>query len=159
MDDADVLLQWRNDEETRRWSRTHGLVASADHRRWLERTLADPNSLQWVGECAAIPVGTVRYELDPRRTQAEVSLTVAQEARGRRLGARLHEFSIPLLAAAVPTLGSIVAYVHRANAASLRLFQGQGYRSDDNGRDAHGYLRMYRPIAFGGPRKPASAAR
>lgn len=150
MEDADVLLAWRNDEQTRRWSRQHELVSRDEHLQWLQRRLADPRSLQWVAEGiviperVAVPVGIVRYELDLRREQGEVSITVAPQSRGKGVAGRLLAQSEPLLRTAVPDLALLVAHVHSAHEASLRLFEGAGYRRVTETPDAHGYLRLRR---------------
>ena len=124
--DAALLLSWRNDTETRRWSRTPDPVAVADHQSWLSRTLASPDRRLFVAEHEDRPVGTVRFD---RAGEAwEVNITVAPSARGRRLAA-------PMLLAAERALGPAVihANVHHANAASLAVFRRAGYRMTTDG--------------------------
>ncbi|MGB3439973.1 MAG: bifunctional UDP-2,4-diacetamido-2,4,6-trideoxy-beta-L-altropyranose hydrolase/GNAT family N-acetyltransferase [Actinophytocola sp.] len=119
--DAASLLSWRNDAETRRWSRTSDPVSPVEHKAWLARVLADPARLLYVAEHDGRPVGTVRFDRDG--PVWEVSITVAPEARGRRL-------AVPMLLAAERALGPgvIRANVHRDNGASLALFRRGGYR-------------------------------
>jgi spore coat polysaccharide biosynthesis predicted glycosyltransferase SpsG/ribosomal protein S18 acetylase RimI-like enzyme len=123
--DADLLLGWRNDPLTRRWSRTTDPVTAAGHRTWLARVLADGDRHLLVAEHGGRPVGTVRF--DRAGDVHEVSITVAPEARGRRL-------AVPMLLAAERALGAevpeatIEAEVHRDNTASLALFRKAGYR-------------------------------
>lgn len=119
-DDAELLLTWRNDPQTRRWSRTSDPVRPEDHRSWLDRVLADGGRRLLVAEYEGAPVGTVRFDRDGAAW--EVSITVAPEARGRGL-------AVPVLLAAERTLGSatVHANVHRDNAASLALFHRAGY--------------------------------
>lgn len=157
MDDAEVLLRWRNDEQTRRWSRRHEPVGRAEHLRWLRRALVDPRCLLWVGQDAALPAGVVRYDLDVDREQGEISITVAPEQRGQGVAGRLLRRSEPALRAAVPTVETAVARIHAAHYGSLRLFEGAGYRRDDQGEDAHGFLRLCRRIPSGPLRTAASA--
>lgn len=130
--DADLLLAWRNDEQTRAWSRTAAMVGRTEHRAWLARVLADPDRLLLVAEHGSHPVGTVRLDR-VSGAEWEVSVTVAPEQRGRGLAARI-------LAAGEATLGggvTIFANVHRDNAASLALFRRAGYR-ECAGRPADG---------------------
>ncbi|MDQ4116552.1 MAG: bifunctional UDP-2,4-diacetamido-2,4,6-trideoxy-beta-L-altropyranose hydrolase/GNAT family N-acetyltransferase, partial [Actinomycetota bacterium] len=89
--DADMLLAWRNDPETRRWSRTPAPVHAVEHRAWLERSLASGDRMLLVVEDACGPVGTVRWDRGPHGW--EVSITVAPERRGAGLAG-------PVLAAA-----------------------------------------------------------
>jgi spore coat polysaccharide biosynthesis predicted glycosyltransferase SpsG len=123
--DAGMLLAWRNDPETRRWSRTPSPVTAVEHRAWLERSLHDEDRMLLVVEDTSGPVGTVRWDRDAHGW--EVSITVAPERRGGG-------FAGPVLAAGERALRStagagtpVTALVHRDNAASARLFARAGY--------------------------------
>jgi RimJ/RimL family protein N-acetyltransferase len=124
--DSALLLAWRNDSQTRAWSRTTDPVSPADHETWLTRVLADPDRRLLVAELDGKPVGTVRFDRDGGAW--EVSITVAPEARGRRL-------AVPILLAAERALApaTVRANVHRDNAASLALFERAGYRPESGG--------------------------
>ncbi|MFC5290683.1 GNAT family N-acetyltransferase [Actinokineospora guangxiensis] len=118
--DSDLLLTWRNDPTTRRWSLTQDPVPVEDHRRWLAKALTDRVLL--VAEERGTPVGTVRF--DPRAPgEAEVSITLAPTARGRSLAR-------PVLEAAHDELPGVrfLALIHRDNHVSRRLFAAAGYR-------------------------------
>jgi spore coat polysaccharide biosynthesis predicted glycosyltransferase SpsG/RimJ/RimL family protein N-acetyltransferase len=121
--DFGLLLAWRNDPETRAWSRTIDPVAPTDHADWLDRVLADPDRLLLIAERGNHPVGTVRF--DREGDHWEVSITVAPDARGQKL-------AVPMLLAAEGRLGGadIRACVHKDNAASLALFRKAGYARD-----------------------------
>lgn len=135
--DAELLLAWRNDEQTRSWSRDSRPIALADHTAWLDRVLADPARLLLVFESDS-PLGTVRFDLVEADTW-EVSITLAPTHRGRGL-------SGPMLAAAEAALrarhpaGTILASVHHNNAASLRLFHTAGYT--ETGEPTGPFLRL-----------------
>lgn len=124
--DAALLLAWRNDPATRTASRSTDPVDPAAHRRWLAAVLADPGRLLLVAERAGVPVGTVRFDRVAPDLW-EVSITLAPEARGRRLG-------VPVLMAgerawhASVGRAALLAHVRPENAASLRLFEAAGYR-------------------------------
>ena len=124
--DAGMLLAWRNDPETRRWSRTPSPVPASEHRAWLDRSLADRDRMLLVVEDADGPVGTVRWDHEPGGW--EVSITVAPERRGAG-------FAGPVLAAGERALRAVTgaavpvtAVVHRDNMASARLFARAGYQ-------------------------------
>lgn len=125
--DAELLLNWRNDPETRRWSRASEVVPLADHVRWLESVLASADRLLFVAEADG-PVGTVRFDLvsDAPEGTWEVSITVAPECRGRGLAGAI-------LAAGERELRRrqsarcVLASVHEDNSASVALFRKAGY--------------------------------
>lgn len=123
--DSALLLAWRNDPETRARSRTTDPVAPGDHQAWLDRSLHNPDRRLLIAEQQHEPVGTVRFDRDGRHW--EVSITVAPEARGRRL-------AVPILLAAERVLephATVRACVHRDNAASLSLFRRAGYQEEE----------------------------
>lgn len=125
--DAEILLAWRNDPETRRWSRNMDPVTAEGHRAWLARTLDDDDRILLVAEDEHGPVGTARFDREDDGAW-EVSVTVAPHRRGTRMAG-------PLLAAAEQTLRehagppvTLLAVVHQDNEASVRLFVRAGYR-------------------------------
>lgn len=87
MDDASILLEWRNDQITRLNSHDTNEVSDITHRRWLDKMLADESSIVLIGEYAGIPVGTARATLD--RNAWSLSWTVAPVYRNRGIGTRL----------------------------------------------------------------------
>ena len=122
--DSALLLAWRNDPETRARSRGTDPVTAAEHEAWLTRVLADPDRRLLIVHRGRQPVGTVRFDRDGEGW--EVSITVAPEARGRRL-------AVPVLLAAERSVrpATLRACVHRDNGASLALFRRAGYRQVD----------------------------
>jgi len=123
MADAELLLAWRNDPDTRAWSRTSDTISLADHRDWLATALDNPERRFLIAEYDDRPVGTVRF--DYGNDAWEVSITLAPAARGRRL-------ALPVLLTAEAALANptIHAIVHRDNAASRALFHHAGYRDE-----------------------------
>jgi spore coat polysaccharide biosynthesis predicted glycosyltransferase SpsG/RimJ/RimL family protein N-acetyltransferase len=123
IEDSATLLAWRNDPETRAWSRTTDPVTAEDHEAWLDRTLANPDRRLLIAEQHLEPVGTIRFDRDGDHW--EVSITVAPRARGRKL-------AVPMLLAAEREIrGTIRACVHQDNKASLALFDRADYRRDN----------------------------
>lgn len=133
--DAALLLAWANDPLTRWASSDRPVIEPAEHAAWLERGLAATDrSWMWIGERDGRAIGVVRFE---RRTgdDAEVSITVAPEQRGRGVGAALLASGIDTFdAVAGPT--RLIARIRSDHAASLALFAGAGFtRTDDDTAD------------------------
>ncbi|HXC46458.1 MAG TPA: GNAT family N-acetyltransferase [Solirubrobacteraceae bacterium] len=143
VDDSTRILAWRNDIQTRRWSRDPREIALEEHASWLARTLADSSTRLWVAEVDGIAIGHVR--IGPQTNgSAEVHLALASDARGRGLGAAvLTQAGALALADAEVTL--LCAHVKPENHASLRTFERSGFRPI--GLDADGLVRLERPSA------------
>ncbi len=84
MNDAALLLRWRNDPLTRKMSRDTGEIAYDDHVDWLRKLLADPTRQIFIVLKDGQAVGTVRADRDD--DVAEVSWSVAPECRGQGIG-------------------------------------------------------------------------
>lgn len=88
LSDGQRLLAWRNDPETRAASFDGGEVFPEEHSRWLRRKLDDASCAILVAEDGGVAVGLVRFDWGADAI-AEISVTVAPEARGRGIGSLL----------------------------------------------------------------------
>jgi RimJ/RimL family protein N-acetyltransferase len=125
-EDADLLLGWRNDADTRRWSRSGDPVAPDRHAAWLTTVLSDPVRHLWVLERDGEPVVTVRHDR-VRQGRYEVSVTVAPHRRGEGLATEALAAAGHALAQQDPPPLVIEAHVQQDNAASLAVFGAAGY--------------------------------
>lgn len=143
LDDAHTLFAWRNDPVTRAASRNQEPVAWQDHLRWLTGSLDNPDRRLLVCEDSGVRIGTARWDRLDHRSW-EVSITLAPEARGKRLARAV------LLAAErmldTPDPVRLVAAVHEGNRPSQRLFARAGYLpstpSDEQGFAGYSKWRL-----------------
>ncbi len=123
-DDARLLLDWRNDTQTRQSSWSSEPVSQVDHARWMEKTLSSRERLLFVAQVDQKPVGQVRLDLLGSGL-AEVSITVAPECRGKGLAAAmLRAANDAALGAGVTTLR---AQIKVGNEKSVRAFKAAGF--------------------------------
>ena len=90
IEDAEMLFEWRNDEETRRASIIMAPLIWEEHVAWLEKSVKGvfPGRSIYIVEASGKPVGVVRS--DTRADgYTEVSYTVAPLWRGKGLGKRM----------------------------------------------------------------------
>lgn len=136
LSDADVLLEWRNDAETRRRARTQQVIDLADHVSWLAAALADESRLYRLlvstDGSVELPLASVRYDCEAGTGLAVVSILVAPTARGRGIGRVALERTLPELRQWQPDLSAVLAVVHKDNPASRRLFQSTGFTYRDS---------------------------
>jgi len=118
MEDAELLLSWRNDPVTRSFSRNALPVDRTEHLEWLRRTLEDPARKLFIAEERGVPVGTVRADFDGRAH--ELSWTVAPEARGRSVGRRMVQLLVRRAG------GPLRAQIKASNSASIRIAETAG---------------------------------
>jgi UDP-2,4-diacetamido-2,4,6-trideoxy-beta-L-altropyranose hydrolase len=124
-DDADRVMEWRNDGDAVRFSVTGRPVSAAEHQRWFTAMLADRDVRLWIAEEAGEAVGQVR--LDVTEATGTVSIAVAREHRGRGLAVTMLGALIEVVAAA-GDLRHLKALTHPDNTSSVRAFERAGFR-------------------------------
>lgn len=134
LQDADLLLAWRNDPKTRAASHSGDEVTRAGHISWLTMALADDTRSLYIAEENGVPVGSVRA--DNCQGVYTLSWTVAPEARGRGLA----KCMVALLADQLS--GPIRAEIKADNPASCRVAEHAGMKLD---RATDAVLHYYRP--------------
>jgi predicted dehydrogenase/RimJ/RimL family protein N-acetyltransferase len=138
--DAERLLAWRNDPDTRRWSRDTHTVEPQEHGSWLRGVLADGLTQLWVADLEGSPVGQVR--IGPSLNgSAEVHIGLAPEARGRGLGTAVL-IQAAARALAEPGRNVLSAHIKPTHEASLRAFARAGFHV--SGADDRGLVRLER---------------
>jgi spore coat polysaccharide biosynthesis predicted glycosyltransferase SpsG/RimJ/RimL family protein N-acetyltransferase len=124
--DAELLLEWRNDDEVRAVSRNSEVVGPDEHADWLDSVIADPLRTLFIAEAAeGEPVAQVRF--DRTGEEAEISVSVAASRRGG-IGAQVIAESSELFMAAYPDVKAISAQVKAGNDRSHAAFDRAGYK-------------------------------
>ncbi len=122
VDDASLLLAWRNDPGTRATSHNAEVVALCEHNAWLEATLNNHHRQLYIAEVDGTPVGTVRADYDDE--SCELSWTVAPEARGKGFG----KLMVSELAKRIDCV--VRAEIKEGNIASVMIAQAAGMRME-----------------------------
>ena len=129
VDDADILLAWRNDPIVRAASRSTDEVTAQEHASWLVRVIQSPHSWLFIGiDEEDQPVGHTRVVEDGG--YAEVSIVVAPDHRGCGLGGQLLSLTHDAYAAGGGDC-ELRAFVKVDNESSHRLFLSAGYVADE----------------------------
>jgi len=129
IDDADILLSWRNDQETRAASINQSPISYDDHINWLNAVLSHGDRTLYIVEIHNTPSATIRVDvISP--TQSELSWTVAPNSRGQGLGRLIVQGVIAMQ----PDM-EFIAQVKSDNTASLAIAQSAGMvkQSEENG--------------------------
>ena len=125
--DASILLQWRNDPTTVRYSKSGALVSRDEHARWFEAVLRDKVKEILVSEANGIPIATCRFESGNLTPDAFlVSINVAPKLRGYGIGEQLLTSAISHFFSRHSS--DLLADIHKDNIASERIFTRAGFR-------------------------------
>lgn len=126
--DAGLVMSWRNDPDTVRYSGTGRQVTAEEHDSWMAAQLNDPNPGLFVAEVGDRPVGQIRLQREG--DSGEVHITVAPERRGRGY-AKAMIGALQYDSALLRGLRRLTAQVHVDNQASLRIFAARGFDRTD----------------------------
>lgn len=112
-----MLLEWRNDPDTRAACRDTAEVSREQHLAWLVRTLSDDSRNLLILERDGVPVATARFDAgDP----PEFSLTIAPEARCKG------RLPLLIMQLAIRCAPRSVSFIRRENTACQRLYRAAG---------------------------------
>jgi RimJ/RimL family protein N-acetyltransferase len=124
MDDADILMRWRNDPLTVQNNRDNREVTLSEHMSWLRKQLVDDDKAVFICEDeTGMPIGMVRFVLhEDKEDGFETGVTVAPEARGKSYGGKI----LKMVCDDRPE-ATLYTEVKFDNAASMKSFGAAGF--------------------------------
>lgn len=124
-EDARLLWEWANDQETRQLSFSSDPIPWETHVSWFNRILQDPAHCFWIAlDSEDAPLGSIRFAIDGK--DATLSVNTALQCRGKGFGAEIVQTGARKLFATTDAQ-TIHAYVKPENAASKKLFRKTGF--------------------------------
>jgi RimJ/RimL family protein N-acetyltransferase len=134
--DYDLMFEWRNHDEVRRWAREPSRFTLEEHLKWVaalpKRVWIDLKILVAEGRGR---IGVGRVDLGPERKTAEFSIYLGPEHHGKGLGAAATRALIDYAFTTYPELGILWGETHEKNEAAQRAFLRAGIRRDGIRRD------------------------
>jgi len=118
--DWKILLEWRNNPDTRKNSLNNEVIDIDTHKKWLKKVLSNKNIKLFIVIESDIPVGTVRADYDEESNSFKLSWTVAPDYRGKGLGKRMVKLLVDKLNSKVK------AEIKKENISSLKIAQYAG---------------------------------
>jgi UDP-2,4-diacetamido-2,4,6-trideoxy-beta-L-altropyranose hydrolase len=125
MADARTSYVWRNDERTRRYSRSAEELSLDNHLNWWTATLGNPDSYLLIAQIGLVPVGVLR--LDSNAANAEVSIYIDPALAGVGLGTHILEAGVRWAGHRQPPLRALIAEIDAQNVASAAAFAAIGF--------------------------------
>jgi len=120
LNDADLLLEWRNDSTTRANSFTSEIVSLEDHLNWFKKVLASEDRCIYIAEDGNIPIGTIRVDIINSR-QKELSWNVSPSHRKMGYGSKILEKFIT----EYPSV--YIARIKSENIPSIKMVESNGF--------------------------------
>jgi len=116
--DAALILKWRNDPQTRKFSHNTKIITWEEHLSWMKKTLINKNQKFFIAISNGFPVGSVRAEYS--NNIHILSWIVAPEARGKGFG------KVMVKTLADQLNGELCAEVKISNLASKKIAEYSG---------------------------------
>jgi RimJ/RimL family protein N-acetyltransferase len=119
--DSEMLLEWRNDPETRAASKETDPISEAEHARWMKFNvlMGYPEHLVMIAETDLGSIGTVRFDAVKKDLMSyRVGIIIAPQHRGKRLAA-----DVLARACGIMQDFNLLAEIRYKNAASIKTFE------------------------------------
>ncbi len=133
--DLELVLEWRNHPDIRRWMYTTHEIGLDEHRRWFDAASKDPGKHLLVFERDGVPCGFVNLSRIRGSDVAEWGFYVAPDAPqgvGRELGETTLEHAFNALG-----LHKISGHALASNERSVRFHLRLGFQDEGLRRDQH----------------------
>ena len=129
IDDWKILLEWRNDIDTRKNSHNMELVQEEEYQKWLNSVLENDNQKLYIWFENRIPAGTIRSDWDNKTKSFELSWTVSPNFRRQGIGKKMVKYL------AEKMNHKLRAEVKIGNVASIKIaeFAGLKFKYENNG--------------------------
>ena len=124
--DCEPIFNWRNADETRRFSIEINPISLNEHVVWFGKALENPDCQILIGESDGEAVGVLRF--DRGEKCAVISVYVVPGSYGKGIGVQLIEQGTSWVEHNWPEVGSIEATIVSGNAPSISAFSEAGFK-------------------------------
>lgn len=126
MKDMDLLFEWVNDDECRRYAFNSNKIAFHEHKKWFLDRINDENCIMFFYACNNVYIGQVRVEI--KDAIGYIDYSIKKEYRGRGHGTQILELlENKFLALNNLPIKYLAGEVKVDNSASQRIFEKLGY--------------------------------
>ncbi|SFC17087.1 GNAT family N-acetyltransferase [Butyrivibrio sp. YAB3001] len=125
IDDAEFILEIRNDESTRRNSFSKEEISFENHIKWYKKKLSDPDCFLYILEDGEKRIGNIRVDMNGDKGKVgEISYMIAPAFRGQGYGSVILGLLEQQMKEKVKVL---IGFVLSENKASMKCFENNGY--------------------------------
>jgi len=133
-DDADLLLNWANNSDTRAKSFNNSSISMDEHILWLRKKILDTRVFFLIAYRNEIPIGTIRFEKFSSHHKFEIHYTVSPNYRSMGYGKKIVREGIQYLIKNRECNG-FAAKVRSTNLASIKIFGDLGFDLISKGKN------------------------
>lgn len=123
--DSEDILNWRNDETTRKHSITTDKIKPSDHEKWFDNSLKTTNKFLYIGEVGDYreKIGICMFDLNIKLNSCKISINLNPKMRGLGLSERLLSSAITAFKIENDISVNLEAVIKKNNTPSIRCFQ------------------------------------
>ena len=120
LSDWEILLKWRNDENTRSSFFNNEIIDEESHKKYIKKILKDSNINQYILEINKVLVGTIK-STKVNNDEFELSYTISPDFRGRNLATILMQLFL------YNKKGRFICKIKSDNIPSIKMVERCGY--------------------------------
>ena len=122
--DRELIFNWRNETITRKYSLNKNLISKEDHNNWYSKVLNVENIHIFIFLSNHIPVGMIRFEKKPKKT--EINYLIDKNHRKKGYSLIMIKMGIQKISLIWPKI-TFQATVLRDNEPSHKVLQNIGF--------------------------------
>lgn len=138
--DVDLIFEWANDEDERKYSFNPEKIKYEDHIKWYKKKTESEDSVIFVCMLDSEPIGQCR--LDFEGEEALISYFIDRKFRNRGYGKKLLSLLAKKTACDYPRIKRLKAEVKAENIPSQKVFEAMGYSKDVREADGVNEYRL-----------------
>ena len=145
--DCELLWQWRNEKETRKWSFNSTLILYEEHENWFSNKLhsADTRILIILNENES-EIGQVRFDISGDKS-AEIDISIDAIERNKGYGTSALKLACQYALEHL-VIKKVIAHIKEGNQASIYAFAKAGFKNKGL-RDFKGHKAIEMVLAWG----------
>jgi UDP-2,4-diacetamido-2,4,6-trideoxy-beta-L-altropyranose hydrolase len=125
INDQDLIFEWRNQPEVRRYFFCSEPITQLEHSKWYENVLADENRVLLIADSQGVKFGVVRFDIAD--DLATVDVYVNPSVMGQGYGSALLKCSVKWLKQHKKNVKKVRAEILTENKASIKAFTKAGF--------------------------------
>ena len=135
--DEDLLFNWANDSDVRKWSFSKHFIKLDEHAKWFKKKYNDPNVLMWIFEVNNDPEGLVRLEKENNKVL--LNYLIAPQSRGKRLATKMLKIAMNEVRIHWHNI-KVFAYTLPENIASIKSLEKAGFLLENSNNTKKCYV-------------------